>query len=95
MPFPFLPGGALLAIAVLGGALIVFGVALRAIDHAITASQRSMLPGLVSGFRTWTSERATDADVDPTKPVQAAGSPMDLEIVELVNGRIGDERDRA
>jgi hypothetical protein len=98
MPFPFLPWGALLASAVLGGALIVFGLVLRAMDHAVTASRRSMLPGLVSGFRTWASARERDAGVEsqgPTSPLPAAGTAGDVEIIDLVDGRIPGEHDRA
>ena len=97
MPFPFLPWGALLASAVLGGALIVFGLVLRAMDHAVTASRRSMLPGLVSGFRTWASGRETDGGVEsqsPAPPLPAAGTVVDVEIIDLVDGRIPDEHDR-
>jgi hypothetical protein len=97
MPFPFLPGGVLLAIAVLGGALIVFGLVLRATDHAVAASRRSMLPGLVSGLRTWASARETDRGAEsqsPPPPLPAAGT-ADVEIIDLVDGRIPDEHDRA
>jgi hypothetical protein len=98
MPFPFLPWGALLASAVLGGALIVFGLVLRAVDHAVTASRRSMLPGLVSGFRTWASGRESDGGVEsssPEPPLPAAGTAADVEIIDLVDGRIPGEHDRA
>ena len=96
MPFPFLPWGALLASAVLGGALIVFGLVLRAIDHAVTASRRSVLPGQVSGFRTWTSGRERDGGVESQSPgpLPAAGTSVDVEIIDLVDGRIPDEHDR-
>jgi hypothetical protein len=98
MPFPFLPGGVLLAIAVLGGAFFVFGLVLRAMDHAVAASRRSVLPGLVSGFRTWASARETDRGVEPQSPappLPAAGTAADVEIIDLVDGRIPDEHDRA
>jgi hypothetical protein len=97
MPFPFLPWGALLASVVLGGALIVFGLVLRAVDHAVTASRRSVLPGLVSGFRTWASGRERDGDTEALRPVprlSAGGTAMDVEIIDLVDGRIPDEHDR-
>jgi hypothetical protein len=98
MPFPFLPWGALLASAVLGGALIVFGLVLRAMDHAVTASRRSMLPGLVSGFRTWASGRETDGGLEsssPVPPLPAASTSVGVEIIDLHDGRIPDEHDRA
>ena len=55
MPFPFLPAGALLAASVLIGALAVFGLILRAMDRTIVGLRNTMLPGLVSGLRTWRS----------------------------------------
>jgi hypothetical protein len=55
MPFPFLPAGAVLAASVLIGALVVFGLVLRAMDRAIVGLRDTMLPGLVSGLRTWGS----------------------------------------
>jgi hypothetical protein len=51
MPFPFIPGGALLALAVLGGAFALFGLALKALDWTIDATRASMLNGVVSGMR--------------------------------------------
>jgi hypothetical protein len=100
MPFPFLPGGALLALAVLGGALTVFGLALRAMDKAITASRRSMLPGLVSGFRKW-AEAAPSARVAAPVMVMRAASesatptipavPPGPELVEIDDRHIPDD----
>ena len=55
MPFPFLPAGAVLAASVLVGALVVFGLILRAMDKAIVGLRDDMLSGLVSGLRTWRS----------------------------------------
>jgi hypothetical protein len=98
MPFPFLPGGVLLAIAVLGGAFFVFGLVLRAMDHAVAASRRSMLPGLISGFRTWASARGTDRGAESQSPpprLPAAGTAVDVEIIDLVDGRIPGEHERA
>lgn len=57
MPFPFLPGGAILAIALLVGALTIFGLALLALDRAAgragAALRGSMLPGIVAGWQGW------------------------------------------
>jgi hypothetical protein len=100
MPFPFLPGGALLALAVLGGALTIFGLTLRAMDKAITASRRSMLPGLVSGFRTW-AEASPPARVAAPVVVMGAASesatpaipaiPPGPELVEIDDRHIPDD----
>jgi hypothetical protein len=97
MPFPFLPGGALLALAVLGGALTVFGLALRAMDRAITASRRSMLPGLVSGFRTWAEPAPSGRTTAPVLVMGAASEsttsaiPPGPELVEIDDRRIPDD----
>ncbi|HYU49042.1 MAG TPA: hypothetical protein VEO91_03805 [Candidatus Limnocylindria bacterium] len=55
MAFPFLPGGAILAMAVLGGAFALFAIVLRAIDGTATEIRGSFLPGIVSGLRDWSS----------------------------------------
>jgi hypothetical protein len=87
MPFPFLPGGVLLAAAVLSGSLIIFGLALRAMDRAILASRGSMLHGLVAGFRTWAeaspSESRASLPAEPASPTttETFGS-LDSWIVE-------------
>jgi hypothetical protein len=88
MPFPFLPGGALLAIAVLGGALTVFGLALRAMDRTIAAGRRTILPGLVSGFRTWVGASPSAPVADPEV---AAAAPLGTELIEIDNRRIPDD----
>ena len=54
MPFPFLPTGAALAAAVLAGAFVVFGLAVR-LTGRIAAGMVSSLPGIVAGVRRWTS----------------------------------------
>ncbi|HEX5823020.1 MAG TPA: hypothetical protein VFY18_01050 [Candidatus Limnocylindrales bacterium] len=100
MPFPFLPGGALLAIAVLGGALTIFGLVLRAMDKAITAGRRTMLSGLVAGFRTWTGSAGSAAEVAPLPPLAfpafpASPAPSTMpvaEIVEVADRRLPDDR---
>jgi hypothetical protein len=53
MTFPFIPGGVLLALAVLGGAILLFGLALKALDWSIDGVKGSMLSGVVSGLRDW------------------------------------------
>ena len=55
MPFPFIPGGVILALSVLGGAIAIFGVALKALDWSIDGIKGSMLNGVVSGLRDWES----------------------------------------
>jgi hypothetical protein len=53
MPFPFIPGGIVLALSVLGGAIALFGIALKALDWSIDSVKGSMLSGVVSGLRDW------------------------------------------
>ena len=57
MPFPFLPAGVILALAVLGGAFAAFGLALHLLDRAALTARRSIAPGLVSGMRNWTNQQ--------------------------------------
>ena len=57
MPFPFLPGGAILAAAVLCGAFVLFTVSLRVLDRAATEIGGTMLPGVVDGLRDWSRGR--------------------------------------
>jgi hypothetical protein len=57
VPFPFLPGGAILAAAVLGGAFALFTVLLRLLDRAATEIGGAMLPGVVHGLRDWSRSR--------------------------------------
>jgi hypothetical protein len=53
MPFPFIPGGLLLALAVLGGAIVLFGLALKALDWTIDAGRGSAVVSIVLGLRDW------------------------------------------
>ena len=53
MPFPFLPFGALLAVAVLGGAFAAFALALRLLDRAGLTARRSIASGIAAGLRGW------------------------------------------
>ena len=69
MPFPFVPIGAIVAALILGAALTVFVWALMAIDHAASRAAGSVVSGLVSGFRGWSSpvprpERAPSRNED-------------------------------
>ena len=57
MPFPFLPGGAILAAAVLCGAFVSFAALLRLLDRAATEIGGAMLPGVVDGLRDWSHGR--------------------------------------
>jgi hypothetical protein len=63
MPFPFIPGGLALALAVLGGAIALFGLGLKALDWGIDSTQRTVLPGIVSGIRDW--QRHVDREKQP------------------------------
>jgi hypothetical protein len=95
MPFPFLPGGVLLAIGVLSGAYVVFAVAIRATDRALSGLRSSMLPTVVSGLRTWReSSPVIAASTSPASGVSQAlpqaAAPGGAEIVEL-----DTDRDRA
>jgi hypothetical protein len=51
MAFPFIPGGLLLALAVLGGTMALFGLALKALDWTIDTARGSAVAGIVSGLR--------------------------------------------
>jgi hypothetical protein len=80
MPFPFLPLGALLALAVLGGALAVFGAALKALDWTIDAARGSMLSGVVSGIRNWDGvPRSGTGSPNASEPQEAVGP----EVIEI------------
>ncbi len=85
MPFPFLPAGAILAIAVLVGALTIFGLALGAVDRtagkARIALRGSMLPGIVSGWQGWQGWSRHPGSPDPPWPPSPTGSGF--EIVDL------------
>jgi hypothetical protein len=80
MPFPFLPVGVALALAVLGGALALFGLALKALDWTIDTAKGSMLGGVVSGLRTWdvrSSARRARRAISPVSPF-SGGEPLSL-----------------
>jgi len=58
MPFPFMPGGAIVAAAILGVTLTIFVWAQMAIDRAAPRAADSVVSGLVSGLRGWSTERS-------------------------------------
>lgn len=82
MQFPFLPGGALLAIGVLSGAYLVFALVIRATDRAVSGLRSSMLPAVVSGLRTW-----REPTIRPTAPASPVVAGPLAEIVELDGSR--------
>ena len=53
MPFPFVPGGLLLAMVVLGGTMLLFALALKALDWSIDAVRQTTLAGIVTGLQDW------------------------------------------
>ena len=75
MPFPFMPGGLLLAITVLGTTLVAFGLALKSLDWSIDAVRRSALTGIVSGLRDWQGH----PDVPVPQATPASRAPADFE----------------
>jgi hypothetical protein len=56
MVIPFYPVGAFLAGLFLGMIFGAFAVALRVVDRMVDRVEDSVLPGLVSGFRGWSTE---------------------------------------
>ena len=72
MQLPFIPAGLLIALAVLGGTLLVFGLALKALDWTIDASRDTALAGIVAGLRDW---RMTAEPNDATAPATAISMP--------------------
>lgn len=76
MPFPFYPIGALVAGAVLLGALTVFVAALMAMDRAVSRASGaagSVVSGLVSGVRGWSAGQTPDVD----RPSASSATPDD------------------
>jgi hypothetical protein len=53
MPFPFLPGGAIVAAAVLFSAIAAFVAAMMAMDKAATRVFGGVVAGVVAGARRW------------------------------------------
>jgi hypothetical protein len=83
MPFPFLPVGAIVSIVILGTALTLFILGMLAIDRAVTATQASILPGMVRGVRAWGTALRLPVGVTSTgsgpTPVAHPASEPDLE----------------
>ncbi|MDQ3128841.1 MAG: hypothetical protein M3Q66_10380 [Chloroflexota bacterium] len=83
MPFPFLPGGGILAIAVLVGALAIFGLAIVAVDRAagraVGALRGGMLPGIVAGWHGWSPHPGSPDSPQPASPPSRAA----IEVVDL------------
>ena len=75
MSFPFLPGGLILAAAVLIGALTAFRLLLGAIDRTIAGVRNTAVPGIVAGFRMWGSRQPSPAGMagSPARPWSLAG----------------------
>ena len=82
MPFPFMPLGAFVAGLILSGAITLFVLSLKALDHAATQVGGAVVGGLVSGIRDWSdpprvpiaSPRGVDASrlQDTILPVELA-----------------------
>jgi hypothetical protein len=71
MQVPFFWLGALAAGLLLTAVLALFGVALNLLSRATNEVRGSILPGLVSGFRGWATERG------PARP--RSSSPRSVE----------------
>jgi hypothetical protein len=82
MPFPFLPFGALLALAVLGGAFAVFGAVLRLVDRAALSARNTIAPTVVRGLRGWSQPRDQETAAESSTPNPYEGaSPIATERV--------------
>jgi hypothetical protein len=87
MPFPFMPVGAIVAGAILGAALTLFVWILMALDRMATRAADSVVSGLVSGFRGWTTDRARPARPAPTSPAPPAD-----DMAEMTEGSVPVQR---
>jgi hypothetical protein len=100
MPFPFMPIGALLALAVLSGALAIFGAALKALDWTIDTVRGSMLNGMVAGIRDWDDRSQRSRRRSPSSsPAGIDAGPEMLEIPETGSVAVvrvvpGSDKDR-
>ena len=88
MAFPFFPGGMIVAIAVLGTALTLFGLGWVALERSVMEVRGSILPGMVRGVRAWIDEpgpgSGASAAASPiaTRPEQAPGAAGLEELAE-------------
>jgi hypothetical protein len=78
MPFPFFPGGAMLALAFLGFVLAIFGLALKALDRAATGATTSIAMSIVTGLRGWAEERHAEGPVS-ARPVATESPSYDID----------------
>jgi hypothetical protein len=72
MPFPFLPGGAIVAATVLGGAIVGFAAAMMALDRAGSRIFGAVVSGVVAGARGWRD------GADGSRPASDHSSPWGL-----------------
>jgi len=84
MPFPFFPGGLLLALAVLGAVMVLFGLALRALDWTIDATRGSAVVGIVSGLRDWQMPGAFKEGIARPAVSATPSGPVEDPLEELV-----------
>jgi hypothetical protein len=79
MPFPFMPVGAIVAGAILGAALTLFVWVLMALDRAASRAADSVVSGLVSGFRGWSSATSSGSDATRTTPASPNDDQVSVE----------------
>jgi hypothetical protein len=84
MPFPFYPIGALVAAIILGTALTLFALALRAIDRAVTQVGGSVLGGLVSGISGWSEARRSAPPAVPPAHGEAEESTSAIGVEPVI-----------
>lgn len=77
MAFPFWWIGALTAALVLGATFVAFGIAIRLVSRTTGEIRGSMLPGLVSGFRTWAEARESRAASSGDSPDASGPATME------------------
>jgi hypothetical protein len=75
MPFPFVPGGLLLAMVVLGGTMLLFALVLKALDWSVDAVRRTALAGIVTGLQDW--QRTPDSKDRPLRSSSAAAASVE------------------
>ena len=87
MPFPFLPGGLLLALTVLGGAFAVFGAALHLLDRAASSARGTIATGLAAGIRSWSRDGRSEQTQGPGGHASASATDDALRPFRLVGVR--------